>query len=196
MSWRPAHSLNVLRAQVDAAYPDRPEGADGMIGDARHQAEKSDHNPNSRGVVCAWDITTDDRFTDRLAEDLRVLGKHGDGRVKYVIFKGRIAGPAAKGWEWRPYSGFSKHFDHIHLSVVGTAAQYDRKDPWPVALKTKPAPKPIPKEPDVTPEQIEQTAQRAAALVREDIKVLLYGTKDGSHWFNLKAIAEKLGLGK
>lgn len=84
--------------------------------------------------------------------------------------------------------------DEMHFEVKGTPAQVaavaNRLHP------PKPTPAPPTPEDDVTPEQIEQTAQRAAALVREDIKVLLYGTKDGSHWFNLKAIAEKLGLGK
>lgn len=194
MTWRPALCLNILREQVDRAFPDRPQAADGMIGDARHQAEKSDHNPLPNGVVTAWDITTDDRFTDSLAEQLRHLGESKDGRVKYVIFKGRIAGPMNRGWRWRPYSGFSQHFDHIHLSVAGVKAQYDRTDPWPVVFdrgggKGTSAPITPAPEDDVSPEDIEAVAQRAAELVRRDLAVIIHGTKDGTHPSNLDRIA-------
>jgi hypothetical protein len=130
MTWRLAKSLDVLRAEVNKAHPNRPKTADGTIGDARHQAEKSDHNPTAPhlGVVTAWDITTAD-FTDALAETLRLMGKGGDLRVKYVIYKGRICS-AKQSWAWRTYTGYSQHFDHIHLSVSDDREQYDRTDPW------------------------------------------------------------------
>jgi hypothetical protein len=195
MSWRPAHCLNVLREQVDAAFPDRPQGADGMIGDARHQAEKSDHNPNGAGIVTAWDITTDERFTDALAEQLRQLGEGKDGRVKYVIFKGRIAGPTNRGWKWRPYSGFSQHFDHIHLSVAGVPAQYDRTDPWPVLIQAAPTPE---DDMPLTDDDVEKVADRvfdklrAYVATHQDMVVLLRGTADGKHAANLTSIARAL----
>lgn len=157
MSWRLAHSLEVLRKEVDAAYPARPKSADGTIGDARHQAETSDHNPNAAGVVTAWDITTAP-FTIALAEKLRLMGKAGDGRVKYVIYRGHIAS-AIDGWVWRVYSGASQHFDHIHLSVSAVPAQYDRTDPWrpfTVAAQTAVNPTPTPSsEDEVTPQDLE-----------------------------------------
>src|SRR3954471_16871561 len=92
MTWRLAAAIKTLQAEVNAAHPGRPKQADGTIGDARHQAEVSDHNPNPphAGVVTAWDITTAP-FTIALAEKLRLMGKTGDGRVKYVIYRGRIA---------------------------------------------------------------------------------------------------------
>lgn len=130
--WRLAKAITALQNEVNTAHPDRPRQSDGTIGDPRHQAEKSDHNPNPphAGVVTAWDITTAP-FTIALAENLRLMGLAGDGRVKYVIYRGRISS-SRDGWAWRPYSGYSQHFDHIHLSVSDDPAQYDRTDPWGV----------------------------------------------------------------
>jgi hypothetical protein len=45
-----------LRDQIDTWYPDRRSTSDGWIGDARHSASKSDHNPDKSGVVRAIDI--------------------------------------------------------------------------------------------------------------------------------------------
>lgn len=135
--WRLAKALDTLRAEVNTAHPNRPTDADGTIGDPAHAARKSDHNPNPphAGVVTAWDITTAD-FTNALAEQLRLLGKAGDGRVKYVIYRRRIATDRDR-WAWRPYKGSDPHIGHIHLSLSDDPAQYDRTDPW----LTKPAEK-------------------------------------------------------
>lgn len=130
MSWRPAKCLTVLKAQIDKAHPDRPKQSDGMVASSQHHARNpnSDHEPNAHGVVCAWDITTAD-FTDTLAEQLRLMGKRGDKRVAYVIYKRRIAS-AKQDWAWRPYTYGDPHLNHIHLSVSQDPAQYDREDPW------------------------------------------------------------------
>lgn len=148
MTWRLATAIKTLQAEVNAAHPDRPKQADGTIGDARHQAEVSDHNPVAPhpGVVTAWDITTAP-FTIALAEKLRQMGRAGDERVKYVIYRGRITS-AEHGWEWVPYSGYSQHYDHIHLSVADSPSQYDRTDRWgvfdpPVTAHTVSSPSPL-----------------------------------------------------
>jgi len=145
-TWRLAEAIKTLQAEVNARYPDRPRQSDGTIGDARHQAEQSDHNPlpPHAGVVTAWDITTAP-FTIALAETLRVMGHAGDQRVKYVIYRGRICS-AIQDWAWRPYSGFSQHYDHIHLSVSDDPAFYDSHAPWHVFGAPAPAPTPAPKE--------------------------------------------------
>ncbi len=58
MSWRLAYSLTTLRAECNAAAPNRRKHNDGDIGDAAHASRVSRHNPY-RGVVTALDITHD-----------------------------------------------------------------------------------------------------------------------------------------
>jgi hypothetical protein len=131
MAWRLAKSLERLRAQVNAAAPNRDKSADGSIGDAAHSSRASDHNPNPSGVVCAIDITHDpDGGLDsyKLAEALRLSG---DPRIKYIISNRRIANSGAA---WRKYSGANPHSHHVHVSVHG---KYDDTRDWQIGLVSK-----------------------------------------------------------
>jgi len=112
-----------LRLQVDDSYPDRDRTSDGWIGDTRHQARPSDHNPDAEGIVRAIDIDRDlsgkakpDLMPD-LADQLRLCGKRGDKRISYIIFNGRIAS-SKKAWAWRTYTGINKHNHHCHISFT------------------------------------------------------------------------------
>jgi hypothetical protein len=112
-----------LRLQVDDSYPDRNRTSDGWIGDTRHQARPSDHNPDAEGIVRAIDIDRDlsgktkpDLMPD-LADQLRLCAKRGDKRISYIIFDGRIAS-SKKAWAWRPYDGSNKHNHHCHISFT------------------------------------------------------------------------------
>jgi hypothetical protein len=112
-----------LRLQVDDSYPDRDRTSDGWIGDTRHSARPSDHNPDAEGVVRAIDIDRDlsgkakpDIMPD-LADQIRLCARHGDKRISYVIFNGRIAS-SKKAWAWRPYDGINKHNHHCHISFT------------------------------------------------------------------------------
>ncbi len=40
-----------LREQIDDSFPDRDRASDGWIGDTRHAARKSDHNPDEQGCI-------------------------------------------------------------------------------------------------------------------------------------------------
>lgn len=164
--WRAARSIDVLRRQVNAEYPDRPTEADGVIGDLAHSQRKSSHNPDARGVVRAWDITTAP-FCDQLAQELAELGKT-DERVWYVIWDRRIAS-REHGFAWYPYTGKDPHTGHIHLSVSDDPAVYDRIDPWPV-LGQKPTPPAAPSEgDDMTDAQAKQLREvRKIAAVTDD----------------------------
>ncbi len=144
MNWRVAKSLLKLRDQVDAAYPGRDKSWDGTIGDERHQATNSDHNPNSAGVVTAMDITNDPKhglISGVLAETLR---KSRDHRIKYIISNRRIASSYVHPWEWRPYYGSNPHDHHVHVSVVGSPALWDDTRPWDIGTGGIPAPEPGP----------------------------------------------------
>lgn len=112
-----------LREQFDDSYPDRDRRSDGWIGDARHSARPSDHNPDQQGIVRAIDIDRDISGTPKpdlmpdIADQLRIAAKRGEKRISYIIFEGRIAS-SKKGWAWRPYDGANKHNHHIHISFT------------------------------------------------------------------------------
>ena len=109
-----------LREQFDDTYPDRDRTSDGWIGDTRHSARPSDHNPDAEGIVRAIDIDRDlsgkakpDLMPD-LADQIRHAAK-SDKRIAYIIFAGKIASPRM-GWRWRKYSGINPHDHHCHIS--------------------------------------------------------------------------------
>lgn len=198
MTWRVAKAIKTLQGEVNKQYPDRPRGADGTIGDARHQAEKSDHNPVSphAGVVTAWDITTAS-FTTDLAETLRLMGKAGDERVKYVIYRGRICS-SRDNWAWRAYTGYSQHFDHIHLSVSDDPAFYDSTAPWNVFDRhaAHAQHQTTPPEDELTADdlsKIQAMIDAAVAKLHADLVVILHGDDKG-HVNSIDSIAKQVGV--
>jgi len=114
-----------LREQFDDSFPDRDRRSDGWIGDLRHSARPSDHNPDPKAgmVVRAIDIDADvyksgkpDLMPD-IADQIRLAAKAGEKRIAYVIFNGRIAS-SRMGWRWRKYSGSNPHNAHCHVSFT------------------------------------------------------------------------------
>ena len=113
-----------LREQFDDTFPDRDRRSDGWVGDTRHAARPSDHNPDSKtGMVRAIDVDRDvsghakpDLMPD-IADQIRLAAKAGEKRISYIIFDGKIAS-AKKGWAWRPYSGINAHRHHCHISFT------------------------------------------------------------------------------
>jgi len=111
-----------LRDQIDTWYPDRRTTSDGWIGDARHSATKSDHNPDERSgfVVRAIDVDSrldsSEQISIYLADQIRVCAKT-DKRLSYVIHNGFIAS-RIMGFKWRRYRGINPHKKHIHISFT------------------------------------------------------------------------------
>jgi hypothetical protein len=109
-----------LREQFDDAYGDRLRTSDGWIGDSKHSARKSDHNPDEQGWVRAIDIDRDLSGKPKpdvmpyVADQLRILAKT-DRRIAYLIFDGKIAS-AKSFWRWRKYKGINQHRSHLHCS--------------------------------------------------------------------------------
>jgi hypothetical protein len=111
-----------LREQFDDTYPDRDRLSDGWIGDRKHSARKSDHNPDEQGWVRALDIDRDlhksgkpDLMPD-LVDQVRLACKsRAEKRISYIIFDGRICSPILN-WRWRKYTGANKHIKHAHFS--------------------------------------------------------------------------------
>jgi hypothetical protein len=111
-----------LREQFDDAYPDRDRTSDGWIGDTRHGARKSDHNPDAQGWVRAIDIDRDlsgkakpDLMPDLVDQIRSACKARSEKRIAYIIFNGSICSPILR-WKWRKYTGANKHNHHVHFS--------------------------------------------------------------------------------
>lgn len=132
---RIARSLETLRRQVDSRWPNRSKASDGWIGDRAHRARKSDHNPNSRGVVQALDITHDPGNGPDAGQLAEALLASRDNRIKYIISNRRIASGAGgpSPWVWRNYRGSNPHARHVHVSVANPTQLYDDPRPWSAA---------------------------------------------------------------
>ena len=109
-----------LRDAITTWYPDRRTTSDGWLGDARHSATKSDHNPDADGCVRAIDIDSrldsSAQLSVYLADQIRVCAKT-DKRISYVIHNGFIASKIM-GFKWRRYKGINLHKKHIHISFT------------------------------------------------------------------------------
>lgn len=134
-----------LRKQVDKRWPGRSRRGDGWIGDAAHQARKSDHNPDGRGWVHAIDIDADldkndpkaaQKLADQLVEYAR-SGLPGSDRIKYVVHNDRIASGTYRDtwWKWRG-RGYG-HQHHIHVSFTNKVPVTGRR-PFPLPILDTP----------------------------------------------------------
>lgn len=114
-----ARALQTLLWQVNTAWPHRSKSDDGWIGDAAHQQRKSDHNPDSAGVVHALDITDDPGAGMDADKLVASIITSRDPRISYVIHDRKItAGPLGpQPWVARPYTGANPHTKHMHVSV-------------------------------------------------------------------------------
>lgn len=124
--WYLAPSLSNLRGEVNARWPLRSKASDGTIGDAAHQATRSDHNPNDRGSVDAWDMTAD-------GVDVRAVIFHFEKHpsAHYWIYDGQIA-DRDSAWVRRPYTGSNPHTKHAHFSIRQTRIAEEDKTRWGV----------------------------------------------------------------
>ena len=123
MAWYLAPALAVGRAEVNRRWPKRDLASEGTVGDAAHQATRSDHNPNARESVDAWDMDVEVNGRGRpYAEDVehlkRVFQAHEASR--YWIHDDQIA-ERANDWRRRPYKpddpDRNKHIKHVHWNT-------------------------------------------------------------------------------
>jgi hypothetical protein len=104
-------AIAVLR-QATALRPKRKKASDGLLPSKAHihQNPNSDHNS---GFAC--DLTHDPENGIDCHEIFEKLKE--DGRVKYLIFSGKIWSPD-KGE--RKYEGSNGHYKHLHISIKDT----------------------------------------------------------------------------
>lgn len=183
MTWYLAPALVQLCNQINAAYPQRDKTTDGSIGDAAHNARKSDHNADwdAGGIVRAIDVDRDlhpgDLPATLNATWALVDALTRDGRTACVIYRSRIWTPG-KGWQ--PYTSagktgwFNPHEQHFHISLRhGKAYDHDTR-PWS-----------LPQGED------EMSAEDSARLERIEQALMVPGQPFG--W--LPAIANKVDAG-
>ena len=123
MKPRLSKSAIQLREQIDDSFPDRDRTSDGWIGDTKHSARKSDHNPDAQGWVRAIDIDADlnnaKGTSVYLADQIREYAK-SHKRITYVIHMGKICSRKSL-WRWVKYTGINAHNHHIHISFAKAA---------------------------------------------------------------------------
>lgn len=112
-----------VRALQDATrrWPRRSRASDGIMGDARHQKTKSDHNLGN-----AFDVTHDP--ASGCDGDYIAACAIRDPRVKYIIFNRRIWNKDRGDTQWRPYKGQNAHTHHCHVSI--RAGSRNDVRPW------------------------------------------------------------------
>lgn len=121
---RLALSLRILAHDVEARYPARHREADGWIGDASHAARRSDHNPDSAGIVHAVDLTSAGM---RPIAIVTAAVLHPS--TAYVIWDGLIWSKST-GFNPRRYSGDNPHRDHVHVSILHTTRAERNSRHW------------------------------------------------------------------
>ena len=111
-----------LREQIDDSFPSRDRTSDGWIGDTRHAARPSDHNPDANGWVRAIDVDRDlfkgskpDIMCDLVDQLRRACKAKSETRISYIIYDGYICS-SILNWKWRKYTGANKHTKHCHVS--------------------------------------------------------------------------------
>ena len=160
MAWHLAPSLVQLRNEVNARWPRRPKGSDGTVGDTSHSARASDHNPNNRGSVNAFDITYPGVDPKAI---IAAVSKHPAGN--YVIFNRKIY-RRSNGWKAEPYSGASPHTEHLHVSILQTVAAEQSKAKWLTVAPVRPVRKPLPAYPGKSAFQVRDTGEHIKVLQR------------------------------
>jgi ribosomal protein S17 len=146
-SWRLAKSLIVLTSEIEYFFPDTTIWD---IGDASHQSEDSDHNPNECcDVVCAVDVKPDHGLD--LPKFVHHLVTNPHPNLRYVIFNRKIY-HRKYNFEARDYNGVNAHKEHVHVSAGNgpdgrSTRDYDSTASWEIDDLGKPAKPSKPHEP-------------------------------------------------
>jgi len=113
-----------LRSEVNAKWPNRSTASDGWIGDPAHSSRESDHNPNSRGMVNALDITAKGINPYTV---VNAAIKHPS--TNYIIFDGRIYSRSS-GFKSVRYGGPNPHETHVHISIQQSRTAEQNTRAW------------------------------------------------------------------
>lgn len=125
-----APSLKRLKIAIDTRWPGRDRSSDGWIGDAAHQGTRSDHNPDSKGMVHARDI---DRDGVHMPTIIASAILHPS--TAYFIFNRRIYS-AVRSFLPISYDGDNPHTGHGHESIKYTWAAENSAATWEMIATT------------------------------------------------------------
>lgn len=115
-----APNLAAIRQSIWAAYGKAIQV--GWIGDSKHAATKSDHNPDSKGCVHA----IDPMYSSSDSRGLTIVNACiGRPDLAYVIHNRKIWS-ASRGWAVKAYSGSDPHTNHVHISGKYDSASENR----------------------------------------------------------------------
>lgn len=140
-----ARSLRNLLAEVDKRWPGRDHWSDGWLGDDSHATRFSDHNPDNKGCVHAFDFDATLTHTmgsgpvgDQIAAIILEQCRSGRLRnvVNYVIYKRRIYS-RAYGYRARYYTGTNPHDSHVHVSILRTSYAESWPNSWRIGSRPK-----------------------------------------------------------
>jgi murein L,D-transpeptidase YcbB/YkuD len=141
-----AHNLDVRRSACKASYPGIVVG---WIGDAAHQNEQSDHNPDSLGIVHADDFMA----TGAHAQAIVTWLLRNPADLEYVIHN-RVIWTRSNGFKPKKYTGSDPHTNHVHASgkhgsvgknsATGTGYDVAAENMTPIGSPTNPAGTPKP----------------------------------------------------
>src|SRR5690242_18353384 len=165
-------SLVKLRSEFNEMGPVRDKSSDGWIGDARHAASVSDHNPAPDGDVHAIDVDMSGPWLPGMSMERMVqyiVGRCRTGkerRLKYVIYNRRIWA-ASNNWDKANYYGTNPHDHHAHFSASYSPVQESNTTSWRLADLLPPV-DPNPEVPIVT-QPVPSAQQNADAIAGRDI---------------------------
>ncbi|MFG3601338.1 peptidoglycan-binding domain-containing protein [Micromonospora chersina] len=128
MSAHLAPALRVLRDEINTRWPHRDHSSDGWIGDAAHQARRSDHNPDGDDAsVNAIDVDVD-------GIDPLLVVRHAitHPSCQYVIWN-RTIWSRTRGFAAARYTGSNPHQKHLHVSVSHQRSLEDSLRAWGIA---------------------------------------------------------------
>lgn len=138
MAWEVVPNLQELLEQMNKRFPKRDKASDGSIGDTRHQASASSHNPDrtgspeyrdgdSKDEVRARDFDKDLKdpggvTMEHVVQLLVKLARAGRlPHLRYIIFNKRIW-HKRDNFVTRTYTGSNKHEGHMHVNSDFTQA--------------------------------------------------------------------------
>lgn len=181
MSCVPAPAAKAMLAEATRLWPNRSRASDGICGDPRHQATKSDHNTGD-----AVDLTHDPVNgvdCEHLVESIRRRGIAGlETRVTYIIWNRQICSAARRDWAWRSYDGSNPHTKHAHFSLNPTR----RNDTSPWFTPPQSEDDEMTKEQEAKVDELRKRVDHANSELRAvkqgiaDIKALLAKTHPGA----------------